>query len=363
MIKKSSIVLCVSIVLFLSITSIGVFAFNDVPSNHYAYDAIDVITQKGIMSGNNGSFYPSSDVTREMVVTSLCKFINEAPLYNTNIPFTDVSGPSAGYVAWAYEKGITSGTSSTTFSPYQKITRQELCLMICNLYSYYDISFVSLRTGFNFADASEISSWARPAVRALYYNKIVDGDTNGNFRPKDNVSKAQLAVIFKALYDKIFFLPVTPVDQGNNNWCWAATASTVGSYGVNNPPKSMESIVTYVKGSLVNDGGDISDIIKALNYSSNFTKSYTYDNNYYSFPLVQRSIWYDFEPLHFSGEVIYGDDRHSMTIFGYVAEKEYVFYVNPNDATYNAYKQGVTHTQLKNGSIEPYIWDRTYYCN
>ena len=356
--KRVIILSFVSVFLFVTTLPINALYYSDVPSNHYAYDAISYVTNKGILATSGTTFNPSGDVSRVLMVKTLCEFMNESPSNNVDIPFTDVPYIYRGYVAWAYEKGITSGTSSTTFSPFEPVNRQQACLMIAQMYIYYNMYFHQLRGRPSFTDDADISSWARSAVYALYQNKIVDGGTNGYFYPKDNISKAQLCVILCSLYEKFFFLSVTPVDQGDKGWCWAAAATMTGSYGVNDPPVSLESVVRAIKGKLVDEGGDNEEIIDAIAYASNNTKSYTHSNNPLNFPLSLKHIRDEYEPIISEGpEIDEPYDHHVLVIIGYSWENQYIYYIDSNHAVY----ERSDYDEFKNGSSTGYRWNETFH--
>lgn len=93
------------------------------------YKAILWASQKGITSGTSTTaFSPDQVCTRAQIVTFLYRYAGQPSGYYSN-PFKDVSATSeASYynaVLWAVGKGITTGTSATTFSPYASCNRAE----------------------------------------------------------------------------------------------------------------------------------------------------------------------------------------------------------------------------------------------
>ena len=105
--------------------------FTDVNSVRDAsyYKAILWASQKGITAGTNATtFSPYQECTRSQIVTFLYRYAGKPSGYYTN-PFKDVSSVNeASYynaILWAVGKGITQGTSTTTFSPYASCTRGE----------------------------------------------------------------------------------------------------------------------------------------------------------------------------------------------------------------------------------------------
>ena len=105
--------------------------FTDVNSVRDAsyYKAILWASQKGITAGTNATtFSPYQECTRSQIVTFLYRYAGK-PSGNYTNPFKDVSSVNeASYynaILWAVGKGITQGTSTTTFSPYASCTRGE----------------------------------------------------------------------------------------------------------------------------------------------------------------------------------------------------------------------------------------------
>jgi hypothetical protein len=93
------------------------------------YKAILWASQKGITSGTSTTaFSPDQVCTRAQIVTFLYRYAGQPSGYYSN-PFKDVGATSeASYynaIRWAVGKGITSGTSATTFSPYASCNRAE----------------------------------------------------------------------------------------------------------------------------------------------------------------------------------------------------------------------------------------------
>ena len=93
------------------------------------YKAILWASQKGITSGTSTTaFSPDQVCTRAQIVTFLYRYAGKPSGYYSN-PFKDVSATNeASYynaILWASGKGITTGSSPTTFSPYASCNRAE----------------------------------------------------------------------------------------------------------------------------------------------------------------------------------------------------------------------------------------------
>lgn len=101
-------------------------SFTDVSNDEYYYKAVQWAYENGI-DESTGTFKPDSPCTRAMAVEYLWKLAG-SPKAASDDGFTDVSS-NVGYadaVAWAVEQGITTGTSSTKFSPTDTCTRGQI---------------------------------------------------------------------------------------------------------------------------------------------------------------------------------------------------------------------------------------------
>lgn len=107
-------------------------SFSDVSPSDSFYEAVRWAVERGITKGTGGlSFSPYATCTRAQIVTFLYRAAG-SPTVSSGIRFFDVA-PNAfcrDAVAWATERGITKGTSDTTFSPDVACTRAEVVTLL-----------------------------------------------------------------------------------------------------------------------------------------------------------------------------------------------------------------------------------------
>lgn len=107
-------------------------SFSDVSPSDIFYEAVLWAVERGITKGTGGSsFSPYATCTRAQIVTFLYRAAG-SPTVSSGIRFFDVA-PNAfcrDAVAWATERGITNGTSDTTFSPDAACTRAEVVTLL-----------------------------------------------------------------------------------------------------------------------------------------------------------------------------------------------------------------------------------------
>lgn len=107
-------------------------SFSDVSPSDSFYEAVRWAVERGITKGTGGSsFSPYATCTRAQIVTFLYRAAG-SPTVSSGIRFFDVA-PNAfcrDAVVWATERGITNGTSDTTFSPGAACTRAEVVTLL-----------------------------------------------------------------------------------------------------------------------------------------------------------------------------------------------------------------------------------------
>ena len=110
--------------------------FSDVKNTEYYYDAVLWAVKNNIASGTSESmFSPEDTCTRAQTITFLWRAAGEPEPKKTKNPFTDINEDDYYYkaVLWAYENGITSGTTTGTFSPKDSVTRAQTVTFLYRL--------------------------------------------------------------------------------------------------------------------------------------------------------------------------------------------------------------------------------------
>lgn len=103
--------------------------FTDVPAGAYYEEAVGWAVEKGITKGTSDStFTPDGVCTRAQAVTFLWRAAGSPAAKAGSLPFADVKAGSYydDAVRWAVENGVTVGTSATTFSPNATCSRAQI---------------------------------------------------------------------------------------------------------------------------------------------------------------------------------------------------------------------------------------------
>ncbi len=170
--------------------------FADVAPNAWYYNAVEYATDNGLFAGTSAdTFSPGLAMTRGMFVTVLGRQAGISSERPSSTSFSDVS-PSAyyaPYVQWAAENGIVNGTSSTTFTPEQRITREQMVTILHRYYGGDSLAEPGLEA--LFTDVTTVSPYAREAIGWAVARGLIAG-TGDQLEPKATATRAQVAQVF-----------------------------------------------------------------------------------------------------------------------------------------------------------------------
>ncbi len=170
--------------------------FTDVPKSHWANKAVTELSKRGIISGkNNDNFAPNDSVTRAEFVAMLYRA--SGAKNNKNCSFKDVNSDNWYYdaVAWAYNNGIVYGVNNDNFAPNDSITRQDMACMANRYANKLGIELSKSVVYKSFSDEVNISNYALDSIKTLFEAEIIKGNDNNQFKPKDETTRAEVAVI------------------------------------------------------------------------------------------------------------------------------------------------------------------------
>ncbi len=113
----------------------GTHGFADVAAGAFYDGSVSFLVDRAITTGTSTTTYsPGDPVTRAQMAAFLWRFSNE-PTTDAPMPFTDVPAGSYYYdaVRWLAAEGITTGTSATTYSPNDIVTRAQMATFLWRL--------------------------------------------------------------------------------------------------------------------------------------------------------------------------------------------------------------------------------------
>ncbi len=172
--------------------------FYDVPNNAYFYEAVKWAVKNGITTGvGNDLFAPEQPCTRAQIVTFLWRAAGSPEPKGAASGMTDVVSGSyyEKAVAWAIENGITTGTTTSTFSPDATCTRAQAVTFLAralNAKAASAAEFSDVPTGSYFADAV---AWAAA-------NGVTEGIGGGLFGSDNDCTRGQIVTFLYRAYNK-----------------------------------------------------------------------------------------------------------------------------------------------------------------
>ena len=173
----------------------GVFV--DVPEGSYYEEAVNWAVEKGITTGTDAThFSPDGICTRAQAVTFLWRAAGSPAAKPAVMPFADVKVGSYYYdaVLWAVENGITKGTSDTMFSPDATCSRAQIVTFL-----WRSQKSPAAGTANPFTDV-KASAYYADAVLWAVKEDVTKGTTNTTFSPDANCTRAQIVTfIWRAL--------------------------------------------------------------------------------------------------------------------------------------------------------------------
>ena len=182
--------------------------FADVSAGSWYYDAVEFVWSNGIMDGvGSGLFAPNQVLTRAMLVTVLWR-IDGAPDVSAALPFDDVADGSwyADAVRWAASNGIVDGTGETSFSPDDKITREQLAVILWRYAGYKSCDTTGGVDLTDFADRGSVSAYALRAMRWAVAEGLVTGVTDDTIAPLAGTTRAEAAAVLQRFSENILTL-------------------------------------------------------------------------------------------------------------------------------------------------------------
>ncbi|MDD2189527.1 MAG: S-layer homology domain-containing protein [Eubacteriales bacterium] len=177
--------------------------FNDT-TTHWAREYIGRLAARGIVNGMGENLYlPDDPLTRAQFLTMLAKMIygldttQTAPAGFTDVPETEWF---YNYINWGFENGIVRGIDDVTFAPNERITREQMAIMLDNFTRSNEMILPESGADIAVTDIALISPWAEESVNKIISSGIMSGYPEGDYRPQGQATRAEAAtVIYKLI--------------------------------------------------------------------------------------------------------------------------------------------------------------------
>ena len=197
--------------------------FRDVSADDWFFNAVYDAYGRGLMVGESSDlFAPNDSMTRAMLITTLYR-MSGSPAVTGENPYSDV--PAGSYyekaVIWAMQKGVANGMGGGKFEPDTTLNRAMVATVLYRLSG----DKVSATNAFPDVPANE---WYGEAVAWAQQKGIVTGFEDGTFRPMEEISRQDMALMLQRYAKTVKGTDTTPTGD-LSRW---PDAGLVGSWAV-----------------------------------------------------------------------------------------------------------------------------------
>ena len=170
--------------------------FADIPSGAWYEEAVTYSDKRRLMEGTSSTaFTPEAPLTRAMFASVLYRMAGEPKAVSGS--FTDI--PNGAWYRdsadWASANGIVLGYGNDRFGASNRITREQLAVMLYRYAKSMGYETSTEKSILNFTDASRISNWSTPAVRWATGMDFLNGRGGGIFDPSGAATRAECAEV------------------------------------------------------------------------------------------------------------------------------------------------------------------------
>ena len=173
---------------------------NALPEYDWYHDGVAYCLKNKIMQGDENKFFnPSKNITWAELLQILYNMEETKPEYE----FEEDAAWYAGAVKWAKDSELIY-ENDKDFDPESAISREQLAsvLYLYAQFKGYDVSVGEETNILSYDDAFDISEYAIPAMQYVIGAGIINGKTIGTVNPKDNATRAEIAVILHRFIEK-----------------------------------------------------------------------------------------------------------------------------------------------------------------
>ena len=176
-------------------------AYTDVPADHWAAGEIAAATEAGIFQGVTAdTFGLGRTINRAQFVTALCRLFGWETETGETHAFSDC--PSGAWYYEAVETAYANGALpaySTTFRPYDAITREEMASMLVRALGYSTLAGQLSGAELPYTDVTSNRGYIAIASDLGIFN----GYGDGTFRPLGLTTREQAAAVLMRVYDRL----------------------------------------------------------------------------------------------------------------------------------------------------------------
>ncbi len=252
----------------ISVSAAKADDFSDMPDD-WSTPALTAAVENGLLTGSDGLILPKDNLTRAQMATIIVRAF-AAESKDDLDGFTDVASEKwyYEYMQKAVAMGVFTGDGSGLLTPDNNITREQVFTVLARAFKLENGDEKVLE---KFADAGDVSSWAKGYTAALVAGGYVNG-SDGRLNPKNNITRAEFAQIMYNMIKGYIDESTTISGEINGSVIIRASGVTIAKDAVINGNLILCEGCTNIK---VEDGAKITNIIDNRKEKDNLTPDNT----------------------------------------------------------------------------------------
>lgn len=244
-------------------TASGAQVFSDMPDN-WATEALESAVANRLLEGYNGKIMPNSPLTRAQMAAIITRAFGVASKADLS-GFSDVSSSDWFYdsIAAACHMGVMQGHGGK-MDPGSPITREQAFTVLARALKLQPAESANMI----FADADEISDWARGHIYAMINAGCIHG-AGGRLKPKSSITRAEFAQVMHNIFARYIGEAGTYTEVADGNILVRVPGVTLKNVtirgdliigdGVGEGDLKLENVT--IKGRLVVRGGGVNSVV------------------------------------------------------------------------------------------------------
>ncbi|WP_427337862.1 S-layer homology domain-containing protein [Caloranaerobacter sp. DY30410] len=184
--------------------------FDDLEGYSWARKAIEKMAKKGLIEGyGKGIYAPKKPVTNLETIIMCLRIMgwqDQAKLVKVlpkKYKGKKVGEWAKGYIKVAYEKGILDDVDMMYFNPQGPAKRHEVAKYVIRALGYEEEALKHMKDELPFIDAPAVPLGSVGYVYLANELGLMNGDPQKRFNPMGTMTRAEMAVLFSRLDDKV----------------------------------------------------------------------------------------------------------------------------------------------------------------
>lgn len=205
--KRGTVVFSTSHFSTYGIACKGDASFTDI-NEHWAKDDILFAVNRGILTGTSSTtFSPNASMTRGRFVTALGRLANADISAYKKSSFSDVKTDVCymGYIEWGVKNNILDGIGGGKFDPDGLVTREQIAVMMDRYATAMGFKLPEVHTQNTFADNAKISAWAIPSMKRIQMAGIIQAKNNNYYDPQEPATSAEVSAVLRRFVELMIF--------------------------------------------------------------------------------------------------------------------------------------------------------------